>query len=167
MDWKALIKSVAPVLGTALGGPLVGTAVKFIGEAVFGNPDMSESDLAAAIASASPEQLLKLRQSDNEFKVKMKELDVDVFRLEVSDRNSARQMAMTNMRPQIILSTIYTLGYFGCIYVVMSGDLKIPADIMTLASGLIGVMTAAQIKIMDFWFGSSYGSKEKTALMGK
>jgi len=31
--------------------------------------------------------------------------------------------------------------------------------------GLLGVLSTAQIQIMNFWFGSSSGSKQKTAVM--
>jgi len=31
-DWKKVVSTVAPVLGTALGGPLAGAATKFIAD---------------------------------------------------------------------------------------------------------------------------------------
>lgn len=162
-DWKGLVKNIAPVLGTALGGPLAGAATRYIAEAWLGNPEASEQDVAEALATASPEQLVRLRELDQQFKVKMKELDVDVFRLEVDDRKSARDMAKANMVPQITLSVLYSVGYFATLYALMSGDLAIGESIRGEFNMVLGVMTAAQIKIMDFWFGSSYGSKVKDA----
>lgn len=47
-DWKAIVKTVAPALGTALGGPLAGTAVKVLSEALLGHSDGKEEEIARA-----------------------------------------------------------------------------------------------------------------------
>jgi hypothetical protein len=104
---------------------------------------------------------VKLKELDNAFKVQMKQLDVDVFKLEVGDVQSAREMARVNMWPQIILSTLYTIGYFAVLYIFVVGDVDISVKFKAEFNIVLGVMTAAQVKIMDFWFGSSYGSKIK------
>jgi hypothetical protein len=161
MDWKAVVKSVAPILGTVLGGPLAGTAVKVLAEGLLGNPNASEQEVAAAVLSASPDQLLKLRELDANFKIKMRELNIDVFRLEVADRQSARDLAKVDMRPQMILSSLYTLGYFTMLYLFMTGNVEVATSLTTEFNIVLGVMTAAQTMIMQFWFGSSSGSKEK------
>ena len=62
MDWKALVKTVAPVLGTALGGPLGGAATKFLTGKLLGDENASEQELADFIGGASPEQLLQIKQ---------------------------------------------------------------------------------------------------------
>lgn len=162
-DWKGLVKNVAPMIGTALGGPLAGAATKFLAEAWLGKPDATEQDVAEAIAVASPEKLVELRRLDQDFKVKMRELDIDVYRLEVDDRKDARDLAKADMRPQIALSVIYTFGYFACLWVFLTGAVTVAESLRTEFGMVLGVMTAAQIKIMDFWFGSSYGSKVKDA----
>jgi hypothetical protein len=164
MDWKSIVKSVAPILGTALGGPLAGTAIKVLAEGLLGNPNASEQDVAAAVLSASPDQLLKLREIDATFKVKMRELEIDVYRIEVDDRKSARDLAKVDMRPQIALSVLYTVGYFVMLWAFMTGEVEVAAQFKTEFNIILGVMTAAQVKIMDFWFGSSAGSKEKDAV---
>ena len=64
-DWKSLLGNVAPILGTAIGGPfgaLAGTAIK----AVLGLPDDSdEKAMASALAKATPDQLLALQNADS------------------------------------------------------------------------------------------------------
>jgi hypothetical protein len=161
VDWKEIVKGVAPVLGTALGGPFGGAAVKFLADKFLGNPTASEEEIATAVLGAGPEQLTKLREIDNAFKVKMKELDVDVFKLEVADREGARALAKVDMRPHIGLSAVYTIGYFAMLYMFMSGDVEIAANLQSEFNIVLGVMTAAQAQIMQFWFGSSSGSKAK------
>lgn len=156
---KGLIGSVAPVLGAALGGPLGGIAGKFIGDALGVAPDQIEQTLA----TASPDILVLLRKLDREFEAKMAELEVDVFKLEVADTSNAREMAKSSGAwPQIGLSAAYTLGYFALLFLLLNGTLVIAAATASIIEVLLGVMTAAQIQIMNFWFGSSRGSAQKS-----
>ena len=164
MDWKKIVGTVAPGLATALGGPLAGLAVKAIGGALGLSEGASEDDVAVAVSGANPEQLLALKQADQAFKVKMRELYVDLERLAGQDRASARDIAKVNMWPHIVLSTIYTFGYFAMLYLFMTGNVEIATSLKTEFSIVLGVMTAAQTMIMQFWFGSSSGSKEKDAM---
>lgn len=163
MDWKSIVKSVAPMLGTALGGPMAGAATKFIAEKFLGKSDATESEISEAVLGASPEQLLQIKKLDVDFRTRMRELDVDVFKMEVADRSSARDLAKVDMRPHIALSAIYTTGYFVMVYLFMTGKVQIDAGLKTEFSIVLGVMTAAQTMIMQFWFGSSSGSKSKDA----
>lgn len=163
INWKSIVKNVAPVLGTALGGPLAGVAVKAIADNVFGNPEMTEEEIAEQLSSASPETLLKLREADQRFKVDMKKLDVDVYGLEVKDRDSARQMFQRLPGAQIVLSTVFIGGYFGVFYYVFTETpTESPGPVITT---LIGTLTASVIQIMNFWFGSSLGSSRKTDIL--
>lgn len=102
-DWKSIVKTVAPMLGIALGGPLAGLAVKTIGDKLLGNPDASEEDIANYVMQATPEQLIKL-----------KELDVTFYQLQVQDRDSARQreMVVKDSTPSILAfaTLIFTVG---------------------------------------------------------
>ena len=164
-DWKTIVKNVAPILGMALGGPLAGTAVKVLAEGLLGNPNATEQEVAEAVMGASPDQLIKMRELNQTFQVKMKELGIDVYRLEVDDRKSARDLAKVNFWPQITLSVLYSGGYFAVLFQFVTGTVLVSAQSESIFSALIGVMTAAQIQIMNFWFGSSFGSKEKTAVM--
>ncbi len=56
----SLVRTVAPSLASAVGGPLAGMAVRTISDALLGKPDGTEAELAEAAAKATPEQLLQL-----------------------------------------------------------------------------------------------------------
>lgn len=63
--------------------------------------------------------------------------------------------AMQSMREMIAL--IYTLGYFGFLVLVMFHDLPgSGAEVMKI---LLGVMSTAQIAIIQFYFGASQAEK--------
>lgn len=84
-DWKRTLATVAPVLASAFGGPMAGVAVSMAGKAL-GLDNATEQDIAEAVASGSPDVLVKLREVDTQFKLEMKRLDVDIERIHASDR---------------------------------------------------------------------------------
>jgi len=161
MDWKKIVGTLAPTLATALGGPLAGTATKFLAAELLGDENATEADIGEHLAGANPEQLAKLREIDNSFKLEMKRLNVDLEKLYVDDRNGARELAKVNMWPQIVLSFVFITGYFAIVYLLFSGSVVIDESIRDMSNILLGVLTANIPAIMSFWFGSSHGSKNK------
>ena len=164
MDWKQIVKGIAPVIGGALGGPFGGVAAKVLSEKLLGKPDGTEEELENYIVNANPEQLAELKKIDNDFKVRMRELGFKEEELHVRDRESAREMAKVNMKPQVVLSVLYTLGYIFVLGIFLHGDVTIAASVKAEFNMVLGVLTAAQVQIMNFWFGSSSGSKQKTVV---
>ncbi len=164
MDWKRTLATVAPALATALGGPLAGMAVNVATSALGIDP--SESSLSEIVLSGNPDALLILKEADNSFKIELKRLGIELAKIDQEDRDSARELSKVNMIPQIILSTLYTLGYFVVMYQFVTGDIVIQSESATAFNILLGVLTAAQTQIMNFWFGSSHGSKQKTKYDG-
>jgi len=150
--WKEILKTVAPKLGAAIGGPMGGIATKFIANKLLGNENASEEEISLAISGATPSDLARLKEIDHEY-------DVEVLRIQAGDRADAR--AIADKRPQMVLSGAYTIGYLGLIFGIMSGHLVVPDNGRDLMMGLLGVLTAAQSNIIQFWFGSSSGSKDK------
>ena len=161
MDWKAIVKNVAPVLGHSLGGPMGGTAVKFLAGKLLGKDNATESELADYIETADPSQLLELKKLDTDYKLQMKKLGVDVLRLESEDRASARAMASTNMTPHNVLAGIYTCAYAALIFALVTGNVNVDPDLDALTMAVIGSLTPAQTSILNFYFGSSSGSRAK------
>ena len=163
-DWKAVLSKVAPAIATGLGGPMAGVAVSMATKAL-GVENGDEGALAAAVASADPHVLVQLKQVDNEFRLEIKRMGLTLEQISADDRKSAREMAVaTSLTPQIILAAVYTVGYFGMIYALFTGKVDISSEQMQIAGPLIGVMTAAQVQIMNFFYGSSAGSKQKNNL---
>ena len=86
---KNIVGAVAPTLGTALGGPMGGMAANMIAD-VLGVPNTPKA-IEKAVQDATPEQMLELKKAEQAFEVQMKELEVDVFKLEVADTQDARK----------------------------------------------------------------------------
>ena len=161
MDWKNIIKSVAPVIGTALGGPMGGGAVRFLSKKLLGDENATEEELAQFVQTASPDQLLSIKKMDREYDVQMKKLGVDILRIDAEDSTSARHLASVDMRPHVVLSVVYTLAYAALVFMVVTGHVKAEDSMMALVMAVVGSLTTAQTSILNFWFGSSSGSKEK------
>lgn len=169
-DWKSLVKSVAPVLGTALGGPFGGMATKAISGALFGDEDPATGNkLITKISDAlqqDSEALVKLKAADQAFDTRMKELDIDIMEIDAKDRANARTMAQqTGLKPQIILATVYVIAFGGVLFAVFSGAVDLVGPQLNMANILIGILSAGLVQIMNFFFGSSAGSKAKTDQM--
>lgn len=160
MSWKKVIGAVAPALATALGGPLAGTAVKQIADKVLGNPEASQAEVEAAMMSASPEMLVKLRELDQEFAAKMAAMGIELAKLEVDDRKSARdrQVAMRDQTPTIIASVI-VVGF-----VVVQAWLlnhEVPTNNREAVVRALGILDASLMLVLGYYFGSSLGSRLK------
>ena len=162
MDWKDIVRKVAPALGTAAGGPWGGMATKFLADKFLGKPDATEDELATAIMGATPEQLVQIKNLDQQFKIELKKLGIKEAELGVGDRKSARALFQTNIWPQIVLSVFFVIGYFVVLWAVLTSQIEMNEGLKAIAFTLIGVMSAEVTRIMAFWFGSSMGSKEKT-----
>jgi len=168
-DWKSLVATVAPTLATALGGPLAGVAVAALSEALLGRKDGTEAEIASAIQSGGADALVKIREAGNAFAIRMRELDIDVERIHAADRASAREReAKTGDRwtPRILAATI-VCGFLATVYAVLSGSVKGIVD--PVAAGLIGTLigyvSAKADQVVSYYFGSSSGSADKTALL--
>jgi len=159
-----LLSSVAPTLATALGGPLAGLAVKSLSKALLGAEDFSEEAVMDAMATASPEQLAAVKKIDADFKVQMKSLDIDLERISVDDRKSARDM-QKETRDWIprALAVSVTAGFFAIlIYMLVYGLPTTGNEALLL---LLGALQTAWGGIIAFYFGSSSGSQKKDAMI--
>ena len=159
-----LLSSVAPTLATALGGPLAGLAVKSLSKALLGAEDFSEEAVMEAMATASPEQLAAVKKIDADFKVQMKALDIDLERIAVDDRKSARDM-QKETRDWIprALAVSVTAGFFAIlIYMLVYGLPTTGNEALLL---LLGALQTAWGGIIAFYFGSSSGSQKKDAMI--
>lgn len=161
-DWKKIVATVAPALGAALGGPLVGTAVGAISNAVLGKPDGTEAEVAAAVAGASPDLLLKLKEADAQFALDMKRLELDVFNAEAADRDSARQMFKVNVWPQTVAGGLFVLAFFVTLMVVLTGSIRTDEAWKPVLTTLLGMMGAGVTQFLAWLYGSTLGSREKT-----
>jgi hypothetical protein len=157
-DIKKLIGTVAPTLATALGGPLAGVAVGAIADAL-GLTDKTEAAVEQALANATPEDLLKLKQAEYQFKLDMKKLELRPEELEVEDRISARAAYVATKDGLLPWLAVLVVGTFcGVTSAVLFGALKVEA---VIGGTLIGYLSAKAEQVLSFYFGSTKSSRGK------
>lgn len=169
-DWKGLVKSIAPTIGTALGGPLGGIAGVALTKAL-GLGDAAakdESALAAAVQGASPDQLLQLKQADQEFALQMQKLGFENLEaleaIAAGDRANAREREIkTQDWTPKVLGLAITLGFFGLLYFLLRHEP--PAGSRDILNIMLGSLGSAWIGVVTYYFGSSAGSARKTELL--
>lgn len=164
MDIKQIIGSVAPTLATALGGPLAGAAVKAVGEAL--GVTQTEEAVTTALKEVTPEQLSALKQADNDFKLKMRELDVNLESLRYAGVNDARNREVQtsdHLTPRL-LALFAIICFIGLVYGVSSGITVVDGMKDTFLI-LVGAAITVFKDVYGYYFGSSSGSKEKDILL--
>lgn len=167
MDWKALVGTVAPWIGTALGGPLGGAAIGAIADAL-GLSDKTEASIKAALSGVTPEQMLLLKNADQAFALKMQEIGykqvADLEAIAAADRKDARDMNKVTRSPvPAILSIAITIGYFAILIGMMMDYLNVKDSQALLL--MLGSLGTAWGMVMAFWFGTTNSSDQKNKLL--
>jgi len=169
MDWKSIISTVAPYLGAAIGGPLGGAAVTAVADAL-GLSDKTTDAVKQALSGVTPEQMLAIKNADQAFALKMQELgyaDIEkLAALAVENTKDARGMQVaTRSNVPSILAVLITVGFFGILIGMLAGWLT-AADNQALLI-MLGALGAAWGAVVNYFFGSSAGSSEKTRLLAQ
>jgi len=160
MDW---LKQIAPTIATAMGGPLAGMAVSAISKAIGVDPD-KVGDLISS-NKLSAEQIAQVKIAEIELQKQAQELGLNFEKLTVEDRMSARDMqSKTRSLMPPILAGAVTIGFFTILVMMFFNkiDSSNPAVLM-----MLGSLGTAWTGIIAYYFGSSAGSADKTALLSK
>lgn len=169
MDYKAIISTVAPWIGAALGGPLGSAAVTMAADAL-GLSDKTESAIKTALSGVTPEQMLALKNADQAFAVKIQELGYanieKLASLAVDNTKDARDMQkVTRSRVPAILAVLITLGFFGILLGLMYGTLTVVDNQPLLI--MLGSLGTAWSGVVNYFFGSTISSERKTEIIAQ
>lgn len=156
--WIDAVSQVAPSIASAIGGPLAGNAVGAVLK-VFGV--QTEAQLEQAVTNATPEQMLLLKQADNDFKLAY-------LNAEVKDKGDARAMQNTALQQEDVFAKrfVYYFAIFwstvASLYIgfITFGD--IPQASVRFADTILGFLLGTIVTtIIQFFYGSSFGSRLK------
>lgn len=159
-----LLKTVAPSVATALGGPLAGVAAQAITGKLDDTPVADLGRVEALLSGAGPEDMVKLKELELEFQAQMEAAGIDLARIDAEDRDSARQrqVQMKDHTPSV-LGVIILTGFFGILaYILRFGLPDVGGEVLLIMIGALGAMTT---QVGNFFFGSSSGSKSKDAMI--
>ena len=149
-----LLGDVAPALATVVAGPLGGAAVSAIAK------QFGVEDTVAAVTKAI--------SSDPDAALKLAQIDLEKLKMQYANTADARDMQKIALQQSDTFSKRFTMYlttfwsicaaiYIGCITFV-----DIPMGNVRFADTILGFILGTVIATMlNFWFGSSIGSKEK------
>jgi len=159
MDW---LKSIAPTIATALGGPLAGMAVSAVAKAIGCEPDAVQDIISSNKLTA--EQVASIQLAELELKKQAQSMNLDFAKLAVEDKKSARdmQVATRSWIPPVLAISV-TMGFFGILAGLMYGQIQHAPQIDIM----LGALGTAWTGIISFYFGSSASSQAKNDLLYK
>ena len=159
MDW---LKSIAPTIATALGGPLAGMAVEAVSKAIGVDPGEVQNTINSGKMTA--DQIASLQTAEIALKARAQEMGLDFEKLAVADRASARQMQIsTNSFVPPALSIMIVVAWSAVQYFLLTH--VIDPSMRELIARVLGTLDGALMLVLSFYFGSSSGSQAKDTML--
>lgn len=161
-DWAAIGRKVAdaaPLLGTALGGPLGSTLGALV---------------ASTLGTASnPAEVMKKLQTDPAAFIRVQELEqqereslrgyvLEMAKAEMADQQQAREVHKDHWMPALLTLILAAMvsGMTWGLFVF-----EIPPDAKDVIFFIVGQVFTAFLTAVAFWLGSSKSSNEKNRML--
>lgn len=169
MDWTKLIATVAPWIGTALGGPLGGMAVEAAANAL-GLSDKTTDSVKQALSGVTPEQMLALKNADQEFALQMQAIGfknvADMEAIAAGDRADARHLQIEKPSYVPAMLTCFVVSAF-TVTLLLLLRFNVPDTNRDIVVYMIGQLSGGFTSALAFWLGTTRASERKTELMAK
>ena len=191
---QAMLRPISPTLANLIGSPGQALALAALGRTLLGDAQATLDQIGAALSGGGQDITLKVQQAEqellqqitqsgttlNEMTVQLTQTRLDTLaRLDqqaATDRQRAREFqTKTNDSTSKWLAYSVTAAFFVVLMAVVIVPQVWPGDAThasavnnnPVAQTLLGVLGTGWVSIISFYFGSSVGSKEKTALLGE
>jgi hypothetical protein len=177
MDLKTLgakIATAAPLLGGIIAGPAgagVGQVINLVAGALGLETEATPEAIAQKLAT-DPEALLKLRQLETTHAEQLARIALEQARLELADRADARareiEITRTTGRRDYqlyVLAWLVVLGFGGLCAILMRWP--VPEGSSQVVYMLFGSLASGFTLVLQYFFGSSRSSQDKTQLLSQ
>jgi len=153
---KSILGTLAPTLGAAIGGPIGGQAGQIL-SSILGVPNNPKA-IEGAINNITADQMVELKKAEQGFELQMKELDVDIFRLETVEKQDARKTFNKDWTARIMGIAVVG-GFMGYIFLVTLQPPEQNSEaLINLVLGYLGGLASA---VISFYFGASNTGDKK------
>jgi len=172
MNWSDIastISKIAPAVGTMIGGPVGAIVGQGLSMALGVE---NKPDAVAEALKSDPEALVKIKQYEIDHKYDLQKLQLKSAQQELDDVKDARNRQNEHEKATgesdinlYVLAWTIVIGFFGLIGVMMF--VSIPEASNNIIYMLFGTLGAGFGSVMQYFFGSSRGSKQKTLMLGR
>lgn len=158
MNWRDIgkqVAKVAPILGSALGGPIGGAAGALVATAlgVDSNPDKVSEAM-----DSDPEWTFKVMELERKHEESLRRMDLDEKKAEMADTQQARRTHREHWMPwalTCILSIMVSAMVAALIWI------SIPESNREVIYLIVGQLIGAFSTAISYWLGSSKSSSSK------
>lgn len=190
MDFSNLLIKVLPWIGAAATGnvpALITMAAKEVGEVLGVEVKPEANAIAHAVANATPDQVMAMRDRDATFQERMQamgfnhveelaKIGLQEVQTYVQDTADARSKNAANDKVFWLgVAVLFTFGLVMCLclygaYSIMTGgitikDVAVVAAVSGFVGTVVGYVAANAQQVVAYFFGSSKGSQDKTTAM--
>ena len=152
---QTVLGSVAPAIVTGLAGPQAGMVAKVVANTLLGKPDAPMDAIAAALESATPEQIERLRQIDAN-------LELELAKIVAQDRADARALQTKALASGDTYAAhfIYNFAWFWSVssvaYFFFVTFYPMPSAGKDFALTILGFLLGTAVAtILGFFYGSA------------
>lgn len=160
MEW---LKTLAPTIATALGGPLAGMAVAAVSKAIGCAPEEVQGIISTGKLDAT--QVAAIQMAELELKKQAQSMNLDFAKLIAEDKKSARDMQIATKSSLPAILAVLIVGGFGVITALKVTGYALAAD--PTVQDLLTTLRDGVILVLSYYFGSSAGSQAKDQLLHK
>jgi ABC-type Na+ efflux pump permease subunit len=166
-----VVGTVAPLLGTVIGGPLgtaAGAGLGLLAQSIGGDPAKPEEILQKL--TTDPATLVKLKEIELSNLLELRKLAFQQVQAELADVQDARRREVEVVKATgkkdinlYVLAWVFISGFF-----VLTGGMyfyPIPAESIGPINQLFGALVGGVSMVLGYFFGSSRGSAQKTELL--
>lgn len=161
MDWLKKLGEYAPdIVGAVLSGgsTLPATALRIASKELIGYETDNQDLVEKAVNDATPEQMLKLKQANNDFIVRKMQIENQELANQREDTQDARKQHNGHWMTWALPLLMFLL-FSGMAYGLMKYAIPVEnKDILVFMAGQVSGFMAAGV---TYWLGSSRGSAEK------
>lgn len=163
MNWSDLGRKVAdfaPLLGSALGP--VGAGVGALISSEFGTENTP--DAIGAFLTGNPDAQVKLKEIELTHKAQLQEIKLQTLQAELGDKANARLANKHSLMPAYL-----SVGLTALIVLIVAllFWIDVPEGSREVLFMLLGVVIKEWGSAMQYWFGTTRSSQDKTRLMSK
>jgi len=173
MDWSNVAKTAGSlglkVLGGALGGPAGAGIGGMVASALGLSADAQPDQVQQALATASPDSLVKLKQIEAEIVKANLAAGIEHRKIDTLDIQNARsrdlqlkQAGYRNTRADLMIVVAF-VAFVAIAWMINVND-EIKPGVLAIFNMSIGALLKMLGDAFQFEFGSSRGSKEKDQL---